>query len=95
MKIYEPKGMFRILTIAKPWFKRGKIWFTQNLNGQYQLHVGYFDEETNELCVWKTRDIKPNVKLVYVGTRPHRRNPLLDDEIYERIVRVPFLQKAT
>jgi len=98
--VYEPEGIFRIETIQKPLFAAGKVWFTQTFNGVYQLHVGIFvkgnaTEGRGTLKVWKTRDIKPRRKTTLKGWQYHKRNPLLDQPIYETIVSVPFLQKAT
>lgn len=94
MKIFEPEGMFRVEKVSKPFLNFGRMWFTQTLEGRYQLHVGVFDPVSRTLRVWKTRDIRPKVKLVFKGVRQHPRNPILDEEIYERVVRVPFLVKA-
>jgi hypothetical protein len=94
VRVYEPVGMFRILTVKKPLFTRGKIWFTQTLSGIYQLHVGIFDEAKKELRVWKSRTIHPRSKFVQKGIHRHPRNPVLDQPIWERIMRIPFLTNA-
>ena len=86
--------MFRILTVEKPLFARGKVWFTQTLTGIHQLHVGIFDAANKELRVWKSRTIHPRTKFVQKGTRYHPRNPVLDEPIWERIMRIPFLTTA-
>lgn len=94
VKVHAPTGMFRIVTIEKPLFALGKIWFTQTLSGIYQLHVGTFDPTKQELRVWKSRTIHPRIKFVQKGTRYHRRNPILDEPIWERVMRIPFLTNA-
>ena len=97
--VYEPEGIFRIETIQKPSLAMGKVWFTQTFNGVYQLHVGIFEKGAGDgrgtLKVWKTRDIKPRRKTTLIGWQYHKRNSFLDQPIYETIVSVPFLQKAT
>lgn len=97
-RIHEPTGMFQIVTVPKPgrWFqwrnrKSIRIWFTQTLYSKHQLHIGIFKPEEKKLEVWKSRDIKPSIKHIQTGMRYHPRNSLLDQPIFERIVRVPFL----
>ena len=87
--VYEPSGIVRIEQIPKPTFLCGKVWFTQRLSGGWQLHVGILEGEV--LKVWKSRDIHPRIKLVQIGWHYHARNPILDEPIWKRIVRVPFL----
>jgi len=94
MKIFEPKGTVRIAHIVEPINAPsiGKIWFVQNMEGQRFLHVGYQKDET--LYVWKSRLLKRyRNHLVSMGWRRHERNPILDQEIFENVVSVPFLQK--
>ena len=93
MKVYEPTGMFRVIQIKKPLFGiGGKIWFTTTMNGDFQLHAGKFLPNRNELHVWKSRNIHPKITLVPDGMSYHRRNPVLDEQLWKRVVRVPFLQ---
>lgn len=95
MKIYEPTGMFRIVPVSRPFLGWGsKVWFTQTLQGVYQLHVGTFHPEAKELRVWKSRVIHPKSKMVYTHTVRHPRNPVLDQDKYKNVVRLPFLVPA-
>ena len=84
--------MFRVIGVRKPLFAFGKLWFTTSLNGIHQLHVGIFDKVKNELRVWKSRTIRPRIKMVPDGISYHRRNPVLDEQRWKTVVSVPFLQ---
>jgi hypothetical protein len=94
MRIYEPPGMFQVKTIPKPWLCQGAMWFTQTLTGIHQIHVGYFDVAKSILYVWKSRNIRPKIKRVKTGVSYHARNPVLDREIFEEVIRIPFLYKT-
>ena len=95
LKVYEPPAMFQIKHIEKPFLGwGGKIWFVQTLNGVYQLHVGVFDTQRHILNVWKSRDIVPLRKVVFIGWKKYPRNAILDESIYHTTISVPFLQKS-
>ena len=92
MKIYEPTGMFLVVPVPRPWFGwGGKVWFTQSFDGVYKLSVGTFHPEAKELRVWKSRIVHPKSKMIRTHTVQHPRNPVLDQDVYKQVVRMPFL----